>query len=238
MQTAALNVLKEEFAMKYRIKFSKFGKMRFIGHLDLLNLFQRAIKRADIPISYSKGFNPHQLISFAIPLPIGMNGYGEYADLNIKDEIEPEYIIKKLNNVMPEGICIINARILDNNEKNCAAALCAADYETDLNYIKKDFNKTIESILFQKEINLEKKGRKKVRIVDIRPLIYDIKVSDTENRKLKFLIATGSKENLKPDLLLEYICKLLDVEYIPYKVNISRNELYRNENNKFVNLFL
>lgn len=224
--------------MKYRIKFSKFDKMRFIGHLDLLNLFQRAIKRADIPISYSKGFNPHQLISFAIPLPIGMNGYGEYVDLEIKDKTEPENIIKKLNNVMPYGISVINARILNNNEKNCAAALCAAAYEADLNYIEKDFNKIIENILSQKEINLEKKGRKKNRIVDIRPLIYDIKADDTKKQKLKFLIATGSKENLKPNLLLEYICTLSEIEYIPYKINISRNELYRNENNKFVNLFL
>ena len=78
--------------MKYRIKFTKVGKVRFVGHLDLLKLFQRAIKRAGIPVAYSNGFNPHQLIGFAIPLPLGMASVGEYVDVELKEEVSEDII--------------------------------------------------------------------------------------------------------------------------------------------------
>ena len=91
-QTADSNVLDavqgnimEVFALKVRIKFEKTEQMRFIGHLDLMRYFQKAMRRADIPIKYSEGFSPHQIMSFGAPLSMGVSGLGKYIDIELKE---------------------------------------------------------------------------------------------------------------------------------------------------------
>ena len=64
--------------MRIRIKFRKYGVMRFIGHLDIMRYFQKAMRRANIDIAYSEGFSPHQIMSFAAPLGVGITSDGEY----------------------------------------------------------------------------------------------------------------------------------------------------------------
>lgn len=72
--------------MKIRIKFRKYGTMKFIGHLDVMRFFQKAIRRAGIPIAYTEGFSPHQIMSFAAPLGVGLTSDGEYLDIVCRDE--------------------------------------------------------------------------------------------------------------------------------------------------------
>ena len=69
--------------MKVRIKFAKYGAMKFIGHLDMMRFFQKAVRRADIDVKYSEGFSPHQIMSFAAPLGVGIESCGEYMDLEV-----------------------------------------------------------------------------------------------------------------------------------------------------------
>ena len=69
--------------MKIRIKFRKYGNMKFIGHLDVMRYFQKAIRRADVGIRYSEGFSPHQIMSFAAPLGVGITSEGEYLDIEV-----------------------------------------------------------------------------------------------------------------------------------------------------------
>ena len=73
--------------MKLRIKFSKHGVMKFIGHLDVMRYFQKAMRRADIDIAYSTGFSPHQIMSFAQPLGVGVESNGEYMDVELNSAI-------------------------------------------------------------------------------------------------------------------------------------------------------
>ena len=69
--------------MKIRIKFRKYGVMKFIGHLDIMRYFQKAIRRANIDICYSSGFSPHMIMSFAAPLGVGITSDGEYFDIEV-----------------------------------------------------------------------------------------------------------------------------------------------------------
>ena len=69
--------------MKIRIKFKKYGTMKFIGHLDVMRYFQKAIRRSDVEICYSGGFSPHQIMSFAAPLGVGITSNGEYVDIEV-----------------------------------------------------------------------------------------------------------------------------------------------------------
>jgi len=82
---------------KKRLKFSKTGMGKFISHLDLLRTFTRAIHRADLPVKYSQGFNPHQLITFSLPLPIGVTSETEFVDIDFEDTASDAQIMEKLN---------------------------------------------------------------------------------------------------------------------------------------------
>ena len=90
--------------MKVRIKFRKNGVMKFIGHLDIMRFFQKALRRADIPVAFSGGFSPHMIMSFANPLGVGLTSDGEYFDLELTEPISSEEAIKRLNAQMAEGM--------------------------------------------------------------------------------------------------------------------------------------
>ena len=78
--------------MRVRIRFEKTGIMRYVGHLDLMRFFQKAVKRSGLPIRYSEGFNPHQIMSFASPLGVGITSDGEYMDLTLSAEMSCDEI--------------------------------------------------------------------------------------------------------------------------------------------------
>ena len=91
-----LNSLEEVSAMKIRIKFAKRGAMKFISHLDVMRYFQKVIKRADIDIAYSEGFSPHQIMSFAAPLGVGLTSTGEYLDIEVHSTDSSKKMIENL----------------------------------------------------------------------------------------------------------------------------------------------
>ena len=98
--------------MKARLKFSKTGTMRFIGHLDLMRYFQKAFRRADIAISYSQGYSPHQLMSFASPLGIGLSSDAEYLDFVLEDMEQVSDFITRINAVMNDEITVTDFILL------------------------------------------------------------------------------------------------------------------------------
>ena len=208
--------------------------MVFIGHLDLLKFFQRAIKRSGLPIAYSQGFNPHQLITFAIPLSLGISSVGEYMDIQLTKDVDCNEIVNSLNAVMPaEGVEILSARRLTEGEKTCAAAVEVGDYVVTLPESYSDLEDAIEKILSSEEINVERTVKKKTKITNIRPFIYKL---EGNGNTINATIATGSQSNLKIELLIEEILKLMNREYEPYKTDIKRLELYKREKDQVMPL--
>ncbi len=114
--------------MKIRIKFAKYGIMRFIGHLDMVRYFQKAMRRADIDIAYSEGYSPHQIMSFAAPLGVGITSEGEYMDIEVHSSKSSEEALRALNEVMAEGVSVLEYRKLPEGAKNAMSSVAAADY--------------------------------------------------------------------------------------------------------------
>ena len=112
--------------MKVRIKFSKYSSMIFIGHLDMMRYFQKAMRRAEIDISYSQGFNPHQIMSFAAPLGVGIYSNGEYVDIQVESATTSKDMMKALNGVMAEGVEVLSVKKLPDDAKNAMASVAAA----------------------------------------------------------------------------------------------------------------
>ena len=178
---------------KYRLKFEKQGYMRFIGHLDTLSLFQRCVKLAKIPIAYSQGFNPHQIMYFALPLSLGMASFGEYLDIQLSAPMEPNDIGHSLNGFLPQGIKISSGRILREKEKYAPKIVTGAIYTAQVNTTQEE----ITTLLEKDEILVNKKTKKGEYPANIRPLIYNLTLKDNT---LNMTIAAGNN-NLKPGLI-------------------------------------
>ena len=96
--------------LKVRIKFAKTGCMKYVGHLDIMRFFQKAIRRSQLPIRYSEGFNPHQIMSFAAPLGVGLTSEGEYLDIDLKEEVPSREALCRLRETMVDGMEVLQFR--------------------------------------------------------------------------------------------------------------------------------
>ena len=149
--------------MKARIKFKKYGALRFIGHLDVMRFFQKAIRRAHIPIAYTGGYSPHMIMSFANPLGIGITSEGEYFDIELKESISSAEAVSRLNAVMVEGIEVLSFRQIAEEKKMTGMAIvAAADYLLDLvpGTLPDDWETQMDAFLAQSEIRILKQTKR------------------------------------------------------------------------------
>lgn len=214
--------------MKARIKWTKTGVLKYIGHLDVQRYFHKAIMRAELPVSFSKGMSPHQITSFAAPLGIGMTSEAEYVDINFEWSYSSQDMMDKLNAVMNEGIEIREFKQIDEHEKNCMAVTKAADYLVTFRegyYFKEAFTKRTQPFFFQEEINIIKKTKRSEKEVDISPMILEFE-EDLHSEGIFMKLITGSAENLKPQLVMEAFCNYLGYEYNPAGFQYHRLETY------------
>lgn len=244
--------------MKARLKFSKTGSMRFIGHLDVMRYFQKAFRRAHIPVSYSKGYSPHQLMSFTSPLGIGLSSDAEYLDLELDACDEPETMVERINKTMNDEIQVKDFLLLPEDARPSMAMLAACDYLiaekpgyasalSDTARIQKE----LEEFLAQDEIIIQKKTKRSEKTVNIRNNIYHAATDaaafeamtggcyralslDTSYYRpvLYCQLTAGSVVNIKPELFLEAFCTFLGIEYNPLMYQIHRLEMYGDKTGK------
>ena len=217
--------------MKIRIKFSKQGHMKFIGHLDTMRYFQKVMRRANVDICYSEGFSPHQKMSFAAPLGVGIVSNGEYFDIEVNSTDSSNEMIKRINEANVEGIEVLKYKLLDDNAKNCMAIIAGADY-TALGLNKLLTKDDLVVYLSQPEIVVLKKTKKSEKEIDIKPWIYELKLTD---EGLFMKVAQGSASNLKPDLVMDAFAKFAQVT-LPEYVTYERIDMYCLEDDNLVSL--
>ena len=189
--------------MKARIKFRKYGVLRFIGHLDVMRFFQKLMRRADIPIAFTGGYSPHMIMSFAGPLGIGLTSDGEYLDIELTAPVDSLEAVKRMNKECAEGIEVISIRqIPDEKKMTGMTILAAADYLVSVKEgtLPENWKEGFSDFMVQKEIRVIKQTKRSEREVDIRPLIYRWEI---RGESIFLQLAAGSAENLKPDLVME-----------------------------------
>ena len=220
--------------MKLRVKFSKTGHMKFIGHLDLMRFFQKAIRRSKIDIKYSEGFSPHQIMSFAAPLGLGIESFGEYMDIElVSDEIsdsELKNIENSLNLCMCEGLEILKVIALSSNSKskNAMSLVGQADYYILCDTQAEKLKEAIDRFDCFESVLVEKKSKDTVKEVDIKSMIVSLKASEFEDNSAIFMrVLQGSENNLKPELVADAIKKYV-LEDLSVK-RIIRTEIYDKE---------
>ena len=220
--------------MKIRIKFSKLGNMKFVGHLDIMRYFQKAMRRADIDIAYTGGFSPHQKMSFAAPLGVGLTSRGEYFDIEANSSESSKIAVQKLNAVMVEGMEILSYGLLPDDAGNAMSSVAAADYLVRFRegYCPcEDFNEKFLQYLHQDTIVVLRKSKKSEALVNIRPWIYrNEMMKETDNPACEpgwfFQLAAGSENNLKPELIFQGFCEANNLLFDPFALLVERLEIY------------
>ena len=152
--------------MRARIKFSKYDTMRFIGHLDVQRYFQRLFNRTNLPMKYSEGFHPHQILSFAQPLSLGVTSDGEYLDIELTEDVDPDEITRVLNEHVSQGVYINKTVRISDREDNKKLITDEAPVFDYVNELTKLLNK--ESLI------VTKKTKKGEREVDLKEFIYEV----------------------------------------------------------------
>ena len=220
--------------MKIRIQFAKYGKMIYIGHLDIMRYFQKAIRRAEIPIAFTTGYSPHMIMSFAQPLGVGVTSDGEYFDIEITKTISSENAVAQLNAVMVEGIEVISFREISSDKKASGMTIvAAADYKVtfpetfrhaeEIRVLPESWKGKVESFMAQPEIVVLKKTKRSEKEVNIKPMIYEMSALDDG---IYLYLATGSEQNLKPDLVAEAFLKFSGEDPEETPVHIHRIDVY------------
>ncbi|MGB8453836.1 MAG: TIGR03936 family radical SAM-associated protein [Anaerocolumna sp.] len=243
--------------MKIRIKFTKSGPLKFIGHLDVMRYFQKAFRRAELDVEYSQGYSPHQLMSFAAPLGVGLTSDGEYLDVSLHASDAPEIMIRRINEAMNEYIQVVNFKLLPDNTKNAMSIVAGADYLVSVKDGYQYMDKAVFRQKFMDFYNLEsiiitKKSKKSQNDVDIKPFIYHIgfgkenfllqagrpvtsqnKDSVAERYKngirVYMQLATGSVNNLKPELVMEAFSQYTGEEFQEFAYQVHRLEVYSDQ---------
>ena len=180
-----------------RIMFSKTGRAKYVSHLDLVRAMTRAVRRANIPLWYTEGFNRHPYLTFAAPLSLGYEGLRETMDIRMAEDFPYDELVKRLNDVLPEGLVAISAG--DAIAK--AGDLAAAEYKMLIQLPVE----TIQGALSAGELLVEKRTKKKtMKTIDILPYFKDAIVEQVGESATSVTVTlpSGSAENINPGLFV------------------------------------
>lgn len=195
----------------------------------MVRYFQKVMRRAGVDIAYSEGFSPHQKMSFAAPLSVGIISRGEYFDIEVHSTEPSEVMLEKLNKQNVEGVEILSYKQLPDGAKNAMSIVAGADYFVYFEGLTKEI---VENFYNQSSIEILKKTKRSEKIVDIKPMIYELRY---ENEGIFMKVAQGSAANLKPDLVMQALSEFAGI-MLPEFVQYERLDMYCLQDGKLVSL--
>jgi radical SAM-linked protein len=249
--SAELRLIKRGYAQKQRevhlrmakalrFKFSRSEQLKYIAHLDILRVFERALKRSKLPLAYTQGFNPRQKLVFGLPMSIGLTSEAEYADIEFEQDVAPEDFIRSMNSSLPEGIRILEA-VEQNINDNIMNQITAAKYEIGLetreDISQNEMDNILHRLLSRDEIFVLKKTKKGMRPVNIRPWIYSLSIRKKEMNSflMEAFLSAGAENNLRADLLMQAFNQETGLE--AKTLAMHRKALYASSFNKWQDPF-
>lgn len=198
----------------YRIRFSRRGSLRFLSHLDQINLIRRIFRRAGLPLAYSEGFHPQMKISFGPAISVGYESEAEYADMEMNREIDYKEIVKSIAAASPEGFSPVEIKKIPPFLPSLESSMNVASYrirfpEEILKQIGSDaVNKKISEFLSAKSVPVEKIKKGAKEVIDARPLVRDIKFDGIDC--VEITLEFGPKKNIKSEKIAAVMLGLSD----------------------------
>ncbi len=230
--------------MKIRIKYTKTGVLKYIGHLDMMRYFQKLLRRSGMDIGFTQGYSPHPEISIALPLGIGVTSEAEYMDVTVNSCGHSAEMIELLNKDQVEGVRVLSFRqVPDGRRSNCMAIVSAARYQAtfsdsmkaEISSRKLVIEERLQDMLAQSSIIIRKKTKRSDGDADIRPLVYEAQ-SVASLSSIELLLAAGSANSLNPDTFMRAFAEHCGIEPQGIPWHIHRLEIYAGEKDALVPL--
>lgn len=192
---------------KYVLKYKRGEEVKYISHLDFVRFIQRVIRRAELPMSFSQGFNPHPIMMIALPLSVGVTADGELMRIGFEEDFGESFLKDTINKAFPRGFEIVavkktEGKEIDFNDIDKADYICVC--ETDSLDCE-----DVEAFMALDEIKVMKKSKSGIKEADIKPHIHSLEIIEKDDNSvtLKMRVDAGNKYNLKPDTVIEAIQK-------------------------------
>ncbi len=202
--------------------FEKSERLRHIGHLDIQRAVMRALRRSGLPVSYSKGFNPHILLTFASALSTGAAGRKEIMDVQLDRDVTPEEFISAMNGAMPPDLQLSFAKVLDDHHVALMAQVQAADYSINIldEAAAVKMMAALPAFMAQEAIITMRRTKSGMKETDIRPLLLEL---SGEGNMLHAVMTLTERLACKPNMLIEALSSFAGVD-VP-RVMVVRNGL-------------
>ena len=159
-----------------RIKWGRRGPVRFLSHRDNMRLFERALRRAELPVAFSQGFHPHMKLSFGPPLTLGFTSEAEYFDLTLERPFSPD-MASRLEAALPEGYFMVSARPIISTKISLTSRLNLAAYRVRLPG-RSDTAEKLDQLLARTTVEIERTSKDRIKTIDIRPAIVRVEIAD------------------------------------------------------------
>lgn len=189
----------------YVLKYRRGDEVKYISHLDFVRMFHRAVRRAGLLMEYSQGFNPHPIMTVAMPLSVGVTSNGEYMKIGFSKNYSEDEIKASLNSALPKGFEILAVKRVEGKELDFSK-LDRAEYIIEAE-LENPFVPDLEEFLKKEKILVMKKSKSGIKQADIKPYIYKLKLTEKNGNfiKIEANLASGNLYNLKPETVLDAI---------------------------------
>lgn len=212
-----------------RLWYKKSGLAIYTSHLDMNRCFTRAVRRAEIPLWYTEGFNPHPYMTFLMPLPLGQTGMREPIDIRIEnDEMTFSELKEKMNSVLPQGLEIVDVTKPESKPNEIAAAEYSAELIFASDAEAEGFASGANAVMEQGVLNAEKRSKRGTKAVNLCEFVRSFKLTQNGSRiSILTVLACGNAVNLNADLLINAL--LGEFAAVPERVEIVRNVLLKED---------
>ena len=210
-----------------RASFSRDGATTFLGHLDLMTCFERAARRAGLPILYSQGYNPRPMMVFALPLGVGIETRCDYLDVSLNCPYDADQFVKELNDYLPVGLRILKSKAIPEPKDSIMSIVTTASYRFEA----KGIREAMEKAMKEETLIVTKIAKGKEKQTDIRPLLISLSQgSDGDPDSVEFYAFAGSERNVRPDLILGSLSKYCGMDpEVSENTRVIRTGLYSGE---------
>ena len=220
--------------MKILCKFTKLGYLKFISHLDLVDLFQRTLFQNKVDVKFSEGFNPHPRMSIAYPLPLGIESNSEYMEIYLNSEVDLDDFVNKMNERLPIGIKIVEAKYDDDESiSNKVKSVVYAFKLLNTFYDKNkdiDMEKELNKINDMDNLEIERKRKKGKKRIFVKENAKDyLNRLELKDDAIYAYIKMSENGSLKPALIFDILNKYTDIVMDELDIDLERVGLYQDE---------
>lgn len=220
--------------MKILCKFTKLGYLKFISHLDLVDLFQRTLFQNKVDVKFSEGFNPHPRMSIAYPLPLGIESNSEYMEIYLNSKIDLKDFLVKMNERLPQGIKIVEAKYDDDESiSNKVKSVVYAFKLLNTFYDKNkdiDLAKELNKINDMNDVEIERKRKKGKKRIFVKENAKDyLNRLELKDNAIYAYIKMSEQGSLKPALVFDILNNYTDISMDELDIDLERIGLYQDE---------